>query len=93
MRGCRGGARGPDPSPCKITEIKDFLEILVRILWKITKLPSQHSMLGHHRLNDGTFMWYFGPLSPRQLKTPLSAPSDKTFSIRACNPSYYDSPF
>ena len=42
------GAGGPDP-PWKITKIKGFLAILVRIPWKIIKLPSQRSMLGHHR--------------------------------------------
>ena len=35
-----------------------FFEILVQIRWKITKLPSQHSMLGHHRL-PGELKWRF----------------------------------
>ena len=46
QRGDRGS--GP-PHPWKNTKIKHFLSILVRIPRKITKLPSQHSMLGHYR--------------------------------------------
>ena len=36
-------------TPLKYHKIFGFLGILVRIPYKITKLPSQHSMLGHHR--------------------------------------------
>ena len=48
MSGSRGGGggRGPD-STRKTTKIWGFLAILVRISREITKLPSQHSMLGH----------------------------------------------
>ena len=28
--------------------------------------------VGPSSADDGTFMWYLGPLSPRQLKTPLA---------------------
>ena len=35
--------------PWKITIIMGFLAILVQISWTITKLPSQHSMLGHYQ--------------------------------------------
>ena len=46
--GC--GSKTPFPGPWKITKLYGFLAILVRIPWKIiTKLPSEHSMLGHHR--------------------------------------------
>ena len=46
MHGSRGvGAEGH----WKVIKIKGFLEMLVRILWKITKLPSQYSILCHHR--------------------------------------------
>ena len=47
-----GGGQGvcpPPPTPEKSQKYRvGFLAILVRIPWKITKLPSQHSMLGHH---------------------------------------------
>ena len=43
MRGSRGGTGGPDPAE------KLQKATLVRIPCKITKLLSQHSMLGHHR--------------------------------------------
>ena len=48
MRGSRGRTGGPEPHE-KSQKISVFLAILVKIPWKITKLPSQHSMLGHHR--------------------------------------------
>ena len=68
----------------KITKLKGFLAILVLNAWKITisKLPSQHSMLGHHRPASETpfkwgfavgpmivhFYWVLGLLTPKQLK-------------------------
>ena len=61
-------AYGPDPPPpWKITIMQGFLHvaILVRIPCKTTKLPSQHSMLGHHRPSSETpFKWRFagGPM-------------------------------
>ena len=66
-------------TPCNLTKIKGFLEILVRILLReITKLPSQHSMLGYHstaserpfcwRAKEGPLKCYLDPLSPHQLK-------------------------
>ena len=61
-----GGKRVQTPPPWKITKIKGFLPILVQISRKITKLPSQHSiMLGHHRHASKTqFKWCFagGPM-------------------------------
>ena len=41
--------RGPDPPPWKITKNIGFLSNTCPDPLKITKLPSQHSMLGHHR--------------------------------------------
>ena len=54
---------------------------------KITRLPSQHSMLGHHmydrRFVGGPMLvrlwWYLDRLSPHQLKNPVG----KTFWICA----------
>ena len=49
MRGSRGGeGRGPDPPPEKLQKYRVPSNIDLDSL-KITKLPSQHSMLGHHR--------------------------------------------
>ena len=82
MRGSRGGQGVL--TPWKITKIKVFLAILVLIHWIITKLPSQHSMLGHHWHASETpfkrcfaggplmarFYLYFGPfLKKEQQKT------------------------
>ena len=59
----QGGDRGSKWSQFtfrKITKLYGFLAILVRIPRKITKLPSQHSMLGHHRHTSETpFYWRF----------------------------------
>ena len=84
MCGSRGGqgARTPPPPPEKSPKYRVFLAILVRIPCNTTNLPSQHSMLGHHRsasktplkwrFADGPMMarlyWYLDPLSPHQLK-------------------------
>ena len=61
----RGGGQGVrTPPPRKITKIKGFFAILVRILWKITKLPS----LGHQRHTSETpFKWRFAgvPITAR----------------------------
>ena len=66
-----GGGTGcpdpPPPPPWKITFFC-FVAILVRIPWKITKLPSQHLMLGHHRpASETPFKWRFadGPTMAR----------------------------
>ena len=85
MHGSRGGGgTGQDPL-LKITKIYVFLAILVRIPWKITKQPRQHSMSGYHRpASETPFKWpfagwpmmarfkcYMDPLSsPHQLKKP-----------------------
>ena len=48
-RGGQGFRTPPPPPPLENYKNIGFLSIiLVRIPWKITKLPSQHSMLGHH---------------------------------------------
>ena len=54
--------------------------------YTITQLPSQHSMLGHHRSTSETsFKCYLDPLSPNQLKKTLSEldPLWQTFWIQA----------
>ena len=61
----RGETGGPDPPPLKITKTQGFLAILTQDPLKITKLPSQHSMVGHYRHNSETpFQWRFagGPM-------------------------------
>ena len=59
----------PPPPPIKITKLWDFFAILVWISWNTTKLPSQHSMLGHDRRFAGwpmvgRFKLYLDPLYP-----------------------------
>ena len=50
MRGSRGGGTGGlDPPPLKNHKYIGFLSNTGPDPLKITKLPSQHSMLGHHR--------------------------------------------
>ena len=77
QRGMGQGVQTP-PSPWKITKNR-VLSILVRFPLKITKLPSQHSMLGHqsakHHLNGVSLagqwwptysgVWIFSLLSLR----------------------------
>ena len=63
-----GGSDPPPHTPWKITQIWGFFAILVRIPLKITKLPSQHSMMGHHRhASETPFKWRFtgGPMMAR----------------------------
>ena len=53
------------PTPLKITKLWSSLAILVQILWKITKLPSQRSTVGHHQpASETPFKWPFagGPM-------------------------------
>ena len=55
----RGGDRGPGP-PMENHKNKGFLSNTGPDPLKITKLPSQHSMLGHHRPASKTpFKWRF----------------------------------
>ena len=77
------GDRGSAPT-WKITKLYGSLSILVRITWKITKPPRQHSILGHHQSASVTplkwcfaggpmlarLYWYLDSLSPRQLHPP-----------------------
>ena len=49
MCGSRWGGGGGDPPPWKITKNIGFLSNTGPDPLKITKLPVQHSMLGHHR--------------------------------------------
>ena len=71
MSGSRGGGggvvRGPDPL-LENYENTGFLSNTGPDPLKITKLPIQHSMLGHHRPTSKTpFKWRFagGPLIAR----------------------------
>ena len=62
-----GGAGGPDP-PLETYKNIGFLSNTGPDSLKITKLPSQHSMLGHHRPASKTpFKWRFAgrPLMAR----------------------------
>ena len=72
MGGSRGGTGDPTPPPppppWKFAKIKGFLAILAQITWKITKLPSRHSMLGILRpASKMPFKWGFagGPTMAR----------------------------
>ena len=66
MLGSRGGTGGPDP----LENYKNiaFLSNTGPDPLNITKLPIQHSMLGHHRpASETPFKWCFagGPLTAR----------------------------
>ena len=71
MRGSRGGQEGPDPLSHLVTH-KNIGFIFISTgsdPLKITKLQSQHSMLGHHRhARETPFKWRFagGPLITRK---------------------------
>ena len=53
-----GGVRGSGRPQKYHKKIKGFLAIQVWIPWKITKLPSQHTMLGHHgNASETPFNW------------------------------------
>ena len=71
MCGSRGGGgqdRGPDPLPLKNHKNIGFLGNTGLDPLKFTKLPSQHSMLGHHRHTSETpFQWRCagGPIMAR----------------------------
>ena len=69
MRGSRGGDRGSDPL---ITKNIGFLSSTGPDPLKITKLPSQHSMLGHHGVSLAGRWWLTYSshcfFSPYQLK-------------------------
>ena len=54
-------------SPMKNYKNIGFLAILVRIPCKTTKLPSQHSMFGHHRPTSKT-SFYHVALNPMENK-------------------------
>ena len=50
-----GGGRGSG-LPLENHKNIVFLAILVRLPWKMTKLPSQHSLSGYHRPVGGPMM-------------------------------------
>ena len=59
------GFRGVDPHPLKNHKNIGFLSNTGPDPIKNTKLPSQHSMLGHHRrADDGPLLVVFSILSP-----------------------------
>ena len=63
MRGSRGGTGGPDPQ--ENHKAIGFLSNTGPDPMEVTKLPSQHSMLGHHRpATEAPFEWRFagGPM-------------------------------
>ena len=79
---CMRGSKGGGAAPWKITKLECFSNTDPDSL-KITKLPSQHSVLSQHRpaseklchLNQalrglamGRFLWYLDRLSPHQPK-------------------------
>ena len=68
MGGSSGGTGGLDPTPLKIHKNIGLRSILFWIPRKITKLPSQHSMLDHYRhATETPFKWRFasGPMIAR----------------------------
>ena len=76
MRGSRGGTGGPDPPPLENLKNMDFLSNTEPDPLKFSKLPSQHSTLGHHRhasempfkgaslADDGPLLIIFGSSPP-----------------------------
>ena len=63
-----GQIGGPDPPPFKNHNNIEFLNNTGPDPLKITKLPSQHSMLGHHwHASETPFIWCFagGPMMAR----------------------------
>ena len=96
--GAGQGVRPPPPGKSQKYRVSE--QYLSGSPEKITKLPTQHSMLGHHRHASETpykwrfaggpmmsrLQWYLDPTSPRQLKNrcQMCTPSDKPFWIRAC---------
>ena len=68
MGGSRGGTGGPDPPPPGKSQKIGLLNHTGPDPLEITKLPSQHSMLGHYRPASEThFKWRFagGPMMAR----------------------------
>ena len=100
MCGSRGGDRESSPPPPEKYKFIGFPSNTGPDPLKITKLPSQHSTMGHYRPASETpfqwrfagrpiiarFWWSLEPLSPKpkQKKYQSWTPSDKIFWIRAC---------
>ena len=73
MGGSRGGGGAGGPDPLKNHKNIGFLSNTGLDPLKITKLPRQHSMVGHHRhASETPFQWRFagGPMMA-QLKRYL----------------------
>ena len=89
------GVRTPTPQK-KSQKLRIFLAKLVQIPWKIQKVQSQNSMLGHHwHASEMPFKWRFAgvpimaccilpPLINKKKVLSSWTPSDKTFCICAC---------
>ena len=89
----RGGQGVQTPPPLKSHKNIGFLSNTGPDPLKITKLPSQHSMLGHHRHTSETpfrwrftggpimarLYWYLDPLSPHQLKKKTPSKLDPPY--------------
>ena len=73
QRGDRGSGPPPTHPPEKSQSYRVFVAVLVRIAWKITKLPSQQSMFGHFRPST---KWRFagGPIMARFQRFGSSLP-------------------
>ena len=91
-------AAPPPPSP-KNHKAIGFLSNTGRDPIKITKSPSQHSMLGHHWLNSKTFRWraddgqlqvVFGSSPPSSSKKVRNGPPLKELSGSAHETGNYD---
>ena len=91
----RRGTGVPNPLPLKITKLLGSLAMLVRIPLNITKLPSQHSMLGNAisfccQVDDGSPLVFFESSLPSSIeKNRQLDPSDKSFWIRAWDESKF----
>ena len=89
----RGGTGGQDSLPQENHKNIIFLAILVRIPfpWKITKLPSQHSLSGYHwPVSETPFQWRFagGPMMAhlKWYLDPLSSSTTKKRTLSKLDP-------
>ena len=97
MRGSRGGGGQGVRIPFEKSQTYRFLSNAGPDPLTNIKLPSKHSMLGHHRHASETpfkwrfaggpmmdhLKWYLGPPTPLQLQKKEKKNVDKKFWIRA----------